>query len=76
MSDAAVLRERIIDHGRRNARERMAHLFYEMLIRYRVIGETKDNSFAFPVTQEDWHMQPGSPPCMSTAPCRSCEPRG
>jgi CRP-like cAMP-binding protein len=53
MSDAAVLRERIIDHGRRNARERLAHLFYEMLIRYRVVGQTSDNSFPFAVTQEE-----------------------
>lgn len=53
MTDSAVLRERIIDHGRRDARERIAHLFYEMLIRYRMIGEAGDNSFEFPVTQEE-----------------------
>jgi CRP-like cAMP-binding protein len=53
MSDSAVLRERIIDHGRRNAKERLAHLFYEMLVRNRVVGETRDNSFLFPVTQEE-----------------------
>jgi CRP-like cAMP-binding protein len=48
-----VLRERIIDHGRRDARERIAHLFYEMMIRYRIIGEAEDNSIPFPLTQED-----------------------
>jgi CRP-like cAMP-binding protein len=53
MSDAAVLRERIIDHGRRGAKERLAHLFYEMLIRYTVIDQVTDNSFSFPVTQEE-----------------------
>ncbi len=53
MTDAAVLRERIIDHGRRDARERIAHLFYEMLVRYRMIGEARDNSFDFPVTQDE-----------------------
>ena len=53
MVDSAVLRERIIDHGRRDSRERIAHLCYEMLIRYRIVGETSDNSFPFPVTQED-----------------------
>lgn len=53
MTDAAVLRERIIDHGRRDARERIAHLFYEMLIRHRMIGEADGNRFGFPVTQED-----------------------
>jgi CRP-like cAMP-binding protein len=53
MVDSAVLRERIIDHGRRDARERIAHLCYEMLIRYRIVGETTDDAFWFPVTQED-----------------------
>jgi len=53
MTDSAVLRERIIDHGQRDARERLAHLFYEMLIRYRVIGMAQDNSYSFPVTQEE-----------------------
>jgi CRP-like cAMP-binding protein len=53
MTDSAVLRERIIDHGRRDARERIAHLFYEMMIRYRITGEAEDNSIPFPLTQED-----------------------
>ena len=53
MTDSAVLRERIIDHGRRDARERLAHLLYEMLVRYRVVGVTEDDIFPFPVTQEE-----------------------
>ena len=53
MTDSAVLRERIIDHGRRDARERIAHLFYEMLIRYRIVEETGDDAFDFPVTQQE-----------------------
>ena len=53
MTDSAVLRERIIDHGRRGARERIAHLLYEMLVRYRVVGRTSGDSFPFPVTQQD-----------------------
>ena len=53
MTDSAVLRERIIDHGRRDARERLAHLFYEMLIRYRIVLETTDDTFPFPVTQDE-----------------------
>lgn len=52
MTDSAVLRERIIDHGRRDARERLAHLFYEMLIRFRIVLETSDDTFPFPATQE------------------------
>ena len=53
MTDSAVLRERIIDHGRRDAHERIAHLFYEMLIRYRMIGEGEGDRLPFPLTQEE-----------------------
>ena len=53
MTDLAVLRERIVDHGSRDARERIAHLLYEMLVRYRLVGETENETFSFPITQED-----------------------
>jgi CRP-like cAMP-binding protein len=53
MTDSAVLRERIVDHGRRDAHERLAHIFYEMLIRYRIIGQAEDDSIPFALTQED-----------------------
>lgn len=53
MTDSAVLREWILDHGRRDAREHLAHLFYELLIRYRVVAETTDDSFPFPLTQDE-----------------------
>jgi CRP-like cAMP-binding protein len=53
MTDSAILRERIIDHGSRDARERMAHLFYELLVRYRIVGETTDNALPFRMTQDD-----------------------
>lgn len=53
MADHAMLRSRIIDHGSRESYERLAHLFYEMLIRYRMIGLAKDNSFPFPSTQSE-----------------------
>jgi CRP-like cAMP-binding protein len=53
MTDSAILREWIVDHGSRDATERLAHLFCEMLIRYRVVGETTDDSFPFPLTQEE-----------------------
>ena len=53
MTDLGVLRERIVDHGRRDATERIAHLLYEMLVRYRIVGETNDTSFNFPITQTD-----------------------
>jgi CRP-like cAMP-binding protein len=53
MTDSAVLRERIVDHGRRDAPERLAHLFYELLIRYRMVGQADANAIPFPLTQED-----------------------
>jgi CRP-like cAMP-binding protein len=53
LTDLGVLRERIIDHGRRDAHERIAHLFYEMLVRYRIVGLSKDDSFDFPITQAE-----------------------
>jgi CRP-like cAMP-binding protein len=53
MTDLGVLRERIVDEGRRNAYVRIAHLYYEMLVRYRMVELTDGNSFEFPVTQTD-----------------------
>ena len=53
LTDLGVLRERIVDHGRRDAHERLAHLIYEMLIRYRLVGGAADNEFDFPITQAD-----------------------
>jgi CRP-like cAMP-binding protein len=53
LTDLGVLRERIVDHGRRNAEQRIAHLLYEMLVRYRLVGLTTDNVFQFPITQAD-----------------------
>jgi CRP-like cAMP-binding protein len=53
MTDLGVLRERIIDEGRRNAYVRTAHLLYEMLVRYRMVELTDGDSFAFPITQAD-----------------------
>ncbi|MDB5430666.1 MAG: Crp/Fnr family transcriptional regulator [Caulobacter sp.] len=53
MTDLGVLRERIIDHGRRNAKERIAHLLYEMLVRYRMVGMAADDTYDFPITQID-----------------------
>lgn len=53
MTDLGVLRERIIDEGRRSAYVRTAHLLYEMLVRHRMVGLTRGDSFDFPVTQAD-----------------------
>ena len=53
MIDMAVLRERVVDHGRRDARERLAHIFYELLIRYRMVGMADDDSYPLALTQEE-----------------------
>lgn len=53
MTDSAVLREWIVDHGSRNAREHIAHLICEMLIRHRIIGEATENAIPFPLTQDE-----------------------
>jgi CRP-like cAMP-binding protein len=53
LTDLAVLRERIVDHGRRDAHERVAHLLCELLVRYRMVGRSRDNAIDFPMTQSD-----------------------
>jgi DNA-binding transcriptional regulator LsrR (DeoR family) len=39
--------------GRRPADKRMAHLFCELLVRLQAVGLVEDNSFDFPLTQEE-----------------------
>ena len=53
MTDSAVLREWIVNHGSRDAYARVAHIFCELLIRYRIVGMGRGNRIPFPVTQED-----------------------
>jgi CRP-like cAMP-binding protein len=53
MQEAAILRERIVMLGRRNARARIAHLFCELLWRHRAIGLSEDHSLQLPLTQAD-----------------------
>ena len=62
MTDSAVLREWIVNHGKREARERLAHIFCELLIRYRIVGEAKDNIVPFPLTQEELSEATGMTP--------------
>jgi CRP-like cAMP-binding protein len=62
MTDSAVLREWIVNHGKRDARERIAHIFCELLIRYRIVGESKDNIVPFPLSQEELSEATGMTP--------------
>jgi len=49
--EEAIAREWIVNVGQRNARERMAHLFCELLFRFRAVGLSDGNSCTLPLTQ-------------------------
>ncbi|MDB5412591.1 MAG: cAMP-binding domain of or a regulatory subunit of cAMP-dependent protein kinase [Rubritepida sp.] len=53
LQDEGILRERIIDEGRRDAYSRIAFLIYEVLLRMRMVGVIDDQNFDFPVSQAD-----------------------
>src|ERR1700709_258160 len=50
--DAAIHREWMISMGRRSAYEQMAHLLCEMLLRLRIVGLVKGDSYELPITQD------------------------
>ena len=49
--EEAITREWIVNVGQRNALERMAHLFCELLYRFRAVGLNEGNSCTLPLTQ-------------------------
>ena len=51
--DAAVFREWTVNVGRRNARQRTAHLLLEFLNRFTVAGMATGDSFVLPISQND-----------------------
>ena len=53
LQDEGILRERIIDEGRRDAYSRIAFLLYEILLRMRAVGVIEEEEFEFPITQAD-----------------------
>jgi CRP-like cAMP-binding protein len=53
LTDLAVLREWVVNHGRRDAHEQIAHLLYEMLVRYRMVERAANETLEFPLTQAD-----------------------
>ena len=53
LRDEAILREWLVNLGQRRADQRLAHLFCEMLLRFKVVGLTDDDSFELPMTQEE-----------------------
>lgn len=53
MRDEAVLREWLVNVGRRNAYERMAHLLWELYLRHAIVGKVSEDTFFLPLTQSD-----------------------
>src|ERR1700723_1397809 len=49
--EEAIAREWIVNVGQRNALERMAHLFCELLYRFRAVDLNRGNSCTLPLTQ-------------------------
>lgn len=50
--EAAIYAEHIVDTGRREPLERLAHFLLEMLTRLRAVGCASGNSFEMPLSQE------------------------
>jgi CRP-like cAMP-binding protein len=51
--DAAIFREWVANVGRREAYERIAHLFCELFVRVRAVGLNNGDSYEMPVTQAE-----------------------
>jgi len=50
--EGAMLREWVVNVGRRDARSRLAHLFCEFAVRLEASGAAPEDGFEFPMTQE------------------------
>jgi len=53
IQEEAMLRERVISLGRRDARGRIAHLVCELFWRHKALGLTGDQAFQLPLTQTE-----------------------
>jgi CRP-like cAMP-binding protein len=51
--DEGILREWLVSAGSRSVDKRMAHVFCELLLRLQSVGQATDDSFEFPLTQEE-----------------------
>ena len=76
MTDLGVLRERIVDVGRRNAYVRVAHLIYEMLVRHRMVELAPGDTFDFPITQADLADATGMTPVHANRTLQKLRNRG
>lgn len=53
LMDEAILREWLVNIGRRNAYERVCHLLWELFVRHALVGLTSERTFTLPLTQVD-----------------------
>lgn len=51
--DASISREWLLNVGRRNARQRVAHLVCELAIRSKAAGADRQDGYTWPLTQEE-----------------------
>ena len=76
--DSAILREWTVDIGRRNARERTAHLLLELAMKNKTAGLLINDSFDLPISQTDLADALGMPspsqPHAAVAPWRAADP--
>jgi CRP-like cAMP-binding protein len=54
LTEGAIFREWVVNVGRREAYNRMAHVFCEMLVRLRVVGLVEDHACDLPITQGEF----------------------
>jgi CRP-like cAMP-binding protein len=52
--DAAIFREWVMNVGRRDAYQRMAHLLCELVVRLRAVGLAEEHSCELPITQSEF----------------------
>ncbi len=52
--DAAIFREWVMNVGQREAYNRMAHVFCELLVRLRAVGLAEDHACDLPITQAEF----------------------
>lgn len=51
--DEGTLREWLVNLGTRDAKQKIAHLFCELLVRFRAVGLADTDEFRLPITQQD-----------------------
>lgn len=74
--DGSIFREWITNIGRRQARERLAHLFCEFSLRLRVAGLGANNEYELPMTQEQLADATGLTPVHVNRTIKTLEQEG